>query len=244
MSHASFLCAPPLCGNRRPMARLVLDRDWVMALVDPAAYAATTVPGSKARKSGTAPKLTALLEGAKAADTCPVFVSVSRRGSVVVVNVPPGERFDRHPLFSPSSLIASVPNTPLPAEAPFAAEELSVAFVDETKLSPGAWYGFRGGNLEVRGLCLDSVRVLNSCLAQTVNLQFFEGQVDGMHDTVREIHAAIEAGDAAGSSLVADALDALGAGTGGRLSTGMLYRQLAAVNAISNQIVLSGLRNT
>lgn len=118
-------------------------------------------------------------------------------------------------------------------------------YVDRPSLSDGHHFGFRDGELEVPGLDLDSVRVLNSCCAQTVNLQFFEGQVEGMHDTVRDIHADIESGAGSRVSVVSELAEVFGTG-GSRhgMSTGRLYRQLAAVNAISNQIVLSGLRNT
>jgi uncharacterized Rmd1/YagE family protein len=105
---------------------------------------------------------------------------------------------------------------------------------------------FRQGVLVLDELDLDSVRVLNSCMAQTVNLQFFESQVEGMHDTVHQIHASIESGALTSNSLWMQAAEAIGTtfGRKNQLATGELYRHLANVNAISNQIVLSGLRNT
>ena len=89
------------------------------------------------------------------------------------------------------------------------------------------WSDLQDGVLRLQQLDLDSIRILNSCMAQTVNLQFFEGQVDKMYEIVDEVHQMLEKG----SRLR-------------RLRSGTLFRHLGTSNAISNNVLLSGLRNT
>lgn len=171
-----------------------------------------------------------------------MYVSISRRGSTVAVNIPSSGRYDRHPAYNPHELVPKVPHTPLPSGTSPTTEDVQFRLAGPGTTVPV----FQQGVLLLEEIDLDSVRVLNSCMAQTVNLQFFESQVEGMHGTVQQIHASIESGALTSNSLWRQAAEAIGTTFGRRneLATGELYRHLANVNAISNQIVLSGLRNT
>lgn len=109
---------------------------------------------------------------------------------------------------------------------------------------------FREGALWLRELDADSVRIVNGCMAQTVNLQFFEGQVDKMYDTVGEIHKSLEA--LSSNSLWASWATSIqrlvpsteAAKAAKRFGSATLYRHLGTNNAISNNLMLSGLRTT
>lgn len=77
----------------------------------------------------------------------------------------------------------------------------------------------------VQRLDFDTMRILNSCLAQTVNLQYFESQVDEMYDMVVDINRDLEDS------------------TQFTVSGKALHSHLAATNNITNAIMLSGLKN-
>jgi hypothetical protein len=245
----------------------VLDRDWVIAMLPVKDYVRTLSEEGEpdAEDEGeayimpTLPRRNPVLDDWRASsepslklpnggrDT--LFLSVSRRGSVVGINLPVGRRLDAHPIFNPFSMLLRVPHVPLPADAPPAAEEMILQTSSaEDFLPPSKWATIVGGTVRLRELDLDTARVLNSCLAQTVNLQFFEGKVDSMYETVRQVHALVEAGSHSRHSVWAQVLDAFSLSSSSTdkntLSTTRLYQDLAAVNAISNHVVLSGLRST
>lgn len=99
----------------------------------------------------------------------------------------------------------------------------------EQHASSAAWSRVdRSGDLVLRAseLSLDAVRILNSCLSQTVNLQYFETQVDAMYSIVGEVHRSVEAGDPRGA-----------------INTQQLYKHLGSASSITNAVMLSGLRS-
>jgi hypothetical protein len=112
-------------------------------------------------------------------------ISVSRRGAVVIVNAPNTGmkrgmltgRFDIERLLQ-DRLIAPglLPGSEL-------TEELYVGLQPEDSIVRSSIEGWscldRRGDLILRAseLELDAIRILNSCMAQTINLQYFEGKV-------------------------------------------------------------------
>jgi uncharacterized Rmd1/YagE family protein len=106
---------------------------------------------------------------------------------------------------------------------------------------------FRRGSLHLGELDADSERIIASCMAQTVNLAFFESAVDALHDVAAEVHRSLDRDMAAasGSWPVAIFGGSVRHLLGGHdTSTSALYRRLGEINDISNQVVLSGLRST
>lgn len=87
------------------------------------------------------------------------------------------------------------------------------------------WSNFSQGRLKMRKLDIDNIRIINSCMAQTVNLAFYEGQVDKMYEIVGALNQQLEEQSV-------------------RISSRELYRHLGENNTISNNVMLSGLRNT
>ena len=84
-------------------------------------------------------------------------------------------------------------------------------------------------------------------MAQTVNLAFFEAQVDSLHEVVGEVNAALDKEvDLASGGWLRGVLFGTQQHVMGSLkvSSAGLYRRLGDVSAISNQIMLSGLRST
>ena len=106
---------------------------------------------------------------------------------------------------------------------------------------------FSRGALHVAELDRDCERIIASCMAQTVNLAFFESAVDALHDVAAEVNRSLDRDMEAASG---SWYTALFGGTvrhllgGHDTSTTALYRRLGEINDISNQIVLSGLRST
>lgn len=155
----------------------------------------------------------------------PRHIAISRRGSLVEVNP-----LQKQEVLNVHSLIQACALTKLPVSALRAREEIDVCVHASAPANPQ----FHRGKLVIKELDLDSIRVLNSCLAQTVNLAFFESQVDAMYDTIETTNQQLEA--AQSGSITAWA--------GGSLRAGTLYRHLGEVAAISNHVLLSGLRAT
>jgi Uncharacterised ACR, YagE family COG1723 len=191
-----------------------LDRDWVVLRVPAPAYSGSPdVPFPH------------------------TFLSASRRGSVVVVNTC-GVRNDRNPRFRLRDLLhATSPRATVaaPDEASAPQEDLTVE-VNPEALPEDKWCAMRDGTLVLRDLDMESVRIVNSCLGQTVHLQYYEARLDAMHDLVGDIHRSLESS------------------TEGSLSSWMmpakhmrpsaLFQHLGTINSISNSIMLSGLRTT
>lgn len=89
-----------------------------------------------------------------------------------------------------------------------------------------AWSTLSSGQLQVQELTDANVRIVSSALAQTVNLQYFEAEVDRMYEIVNELNDGLERQDYA------------------HLESKSLYQNLARINTITNAVVLSGLRTT
>jgi hypothetical protein len=98
----------------------------------------------------------------------------------------------------------------------------------------------------------NNIRIINSCLAQTVNLQYFEAQVaayelvidvcnadlglywpqvDAMHEVVLQVNKDMQE---SGDSSLFHVLPS---------NTAQLHKYLASTSSISNAIVLSGLKS-
>ena len=97
--------------------------------------------------------------------------------------------------------------------------------------SSSRWSSFQNGELTLQRLDYNNIRIINSCLAQTVNLQYFEAQVDAMHEVVLQVNKDVE--ETEGNSW----LHVLPS------NTAQLHKYLASTSSISNAIVLSGLKS-
>jgi hypothetical protein len=95
--------------------------------------------------------------------------------------VPAWYRVSRGVLSSPLLSGSSVTCVHLHVVSPASARPLCRACVADLTLviQPAApkWSAFVDGELVLQRLDYDSIRIVNSCLAQTVNLQYFEAKV-------------------------------------------------------------------
>lgn len=253
---------------RSPPASLSIDRDWLIASVplEDYVHAAIQDDGEDAERS-TEPPTVVAAAASMTSDSVPlasrsratghlvagepvvtdgdrVFMSISRRGSVVIVGAPPRIRPDRQTHFNPFAALSHASATPLPRDQPVADEDLQI----EVNPTQAKFAEFSGGVLRLRSLDADALRILNSCLAQTVNLQFFEGQLDQMHGTIRHIQQTIQQDASKNDSMLSVfrylSPSAVLSRARQQAAVALLYQHLAGVNAISNHVVLSGLRTT
>ena len=189
------------------------------------------------------------------------YVSMSKRGSLVIINGGAAPMEDAStlsllPLLSSPEIARPLEDRePKPTEGEqrttvmhsHSLPHASPLNVPDCTLviapSASEWSALEDGRVILQDLDADNVRILNSIMAQTVNLQYYENkvnsifdsngllisqlplsQVDKMYEIVTDINLSIEQGQQ-------------------KFFTLELNKHLATVNTIKNAIMLSGLRS-
>lgn len=195
------------------------------------------------------------------------YLSVSKTGAVVAVNVPhsrlalQAERYCLAPLLeqcaSPSLLpeayqedlvLTLESHSELNKSSPAAGSAGAAAFAQSGEGASFSASPLSRTDVVLQGeeLELDAVRILNSCMAQTVNLQHFEVQLPRYEELVEDIYASLGGGGARGAAghSSSSSSSSRGSSKPRSMSSKQLFQSLGAVSAISNAVMLSGLRSS